>query len=235
MRPGLGRLRAAVPALAASGLLVVVAASAWHLWPQARANALAMPAMAQVRAWQAPTAKPPEQSVWLQARATLGRALQIDPHSAELQEAMGYLYVLQAFQPHQGPLLQQAYLEQAVQHLEQATRLRPMVPSSWASLMLAHHQLERLASDRDAALVRRESMWHAFDRALAYGQRDPQAQRNLLVVGLTRWMQLSSQRSAALGRMYAQATPGQQSALTALSASLPKTVAWLETGNEHAR
>ena len=104
--------------LAALTLLGAMGASGWHLWPEARANALAMQPLAQVRAWQAPTAKPPEQSVWLQARATLGRALQIDPHSAELQEAMGYLYVLQAFQPHQGPLLQQAYPHARVLRVE---------------------------------------------------------------------------------------------------------------------
>lgn len=213
-------------------------ASAWHLWPEARANARAMQPMAQVRIWQAPGAAAPKPADWLQTRAALAHALAASPRNADLQEAMAYLYLSAALGPGQGLLVQRAYLQQAVWHLEQATQARPMVPSAWAAEVLVLDRLEQLAQDAPAGAetpVRREAMWAAFDRALAYGAREPAVQRHLLLVALNRWPQLSAPRATALRRLYTRATPGQQRALSALAAGQPQALAWLQTGDTDGR
>lgn len=206
-----------------------LSASAWHLWPEALANARAMQPMAQVRAWQAPGAPAPAPAAWLQTRAALDRALQASPQNADLQEAMAYLYLRAALGPGQGALLQQAYLQQALWHLERATQWRPMVPSAWASQAMAWDRLALLAPDAQVARQRQAAMWVAFDRAMAHGRRDPGVQRQLVTVALAHWPQLEASRAAAVRTLYAQATPGQQRALSALTRGQPQALAWLQT------
>ena len=203
--------------LAAVALFGAMAASAWHLWPEARANALAMQPLAQVRAWQAPRAPAPEITAWLQTRAALARALNASPHNAELQEAMAYLYLSAAFRPGQGTLLQVAYLRQALLHLEVAIQSRPMVPSAWANRALALHRLLELQPGASEVPQWRASLWQAFDRALAFGQREQGVQRTLGTVAFAHWSQLSRARVEAVQQMLAQATPRQQQALAALA------------------
>ena len=199
----------AVAALA--GSLVALLASAWPLWPQAQANALAMRPLAQVRAWQAPRAKPPDMAQWLQTRAQLARALDKNPWNGELQEAMAYVYLSAALRPGQAPALQKPYLNQALHHLGLATQARPMVPSAWASQALALHQLALLEPAQAHAAL--PSMWNALDRAVAYGQREHGVQQAVGELVWARWGQLNPARRQAVQTMYAQATPKQQQAL----------------------
>lgn len=203
--------------LAALTLLGAMGASGWHLWPEARANALAMQPLAQVRAWQASRAPAPEIAAWLQTRAALARAIHASPRNAELQEAMAYLYLSAAFRPGQGTLLQVAYLRQALLHLAVATQSRPMVPSAWANRALALHRLLELQPGASEAPQWRDSLWQAFDRALAFGQREQGVQRTLGTVAFAYWSQLSPARGDAVRHMLAQATPRQQQALAALA------------------
>lgn len=156
--------------LAGLGMLIAMGASVGHLWPVARANALAMQPLAQVRAWQAPRAEPPCAAQWLQTRAALARALAWAPESAELQEAMAYLYLSAALRPGQSPTLQVPYLHQALWPLAQAIQARPMVPSAWASRALALHRLAQLRPEQ--APWHLALLWPAADRALAYGARE---------------------------------------------------------------
>jgi tetratricopeptide (TPR) repeat protein len=203
--------------LAAVALLGAMGASGWHLWPEARANALAMQPLARVRAWQAPRAPAPEITAWLQTRAALARALHASPRNSELQEAMAYLYLSAAFRPGQGTLLQVAYLRQALLHLEVAIQSRPMVPSAWANRALTLHRLLELQPGASEVPQWRDSLWQAFDRALAFGQREQGVQRTLGTVAFAHWSQLSRARVEAVQQMLAQATPRQQQALAALA------------------
>jgi tetratricopeptide (TPR) repeat protein len=201
-----------------AGLVAVVmamVASAMHLWPQARANAVAMRALAQVREWQAPRAKPPAVQAWLQARAELAQALAMAPHNADLHEAMAYLYLSSAQRPETGPLVQGIYLRQALAHLQWAIVQRPMVPSAWANLALALHQLLQLEPARAASEL--PLMWAAFDRAMAYGQRERGVQQGLASMALAHWASLDPARRQAVLSMVAEATPAQQRALQALA------------------
>jgi hypothetical protein len=203
--------------LAAVALLGAMGASGWHLWPEARANALAMQPLARVRAWQAPRAPAPEITAWLQTRAALARALHASPRNSELQEAMAYLYLSAAFRPGQGTLLQVAYLRQALLHLEVAIQSRPMVPSAWANQALALNRLLELQPGASEVPQWRASLWQAFDRGLAFGQREQGVQRTLGTVAFAHWSQLSRARVEAVQQMLAQATPRQQQALAALA------------------
>jgi tetratricopeptide (TPR) repeat protein len=211
LAPALGLLLLAVAGLAAMGLITV------QLWPEARANALAMQPLAQVRAWQAPRAQPPDPEAWLRTRAALDRALAITPQAADLHEAMAYLYLSVALRPDPDPLVQGPYLKQALAHLQQATAARPMVPSAWANQALAFHQLALL--EVAEAEPHRSAMWRAFDRALAHGQRERGVQQALGVVAFAHWANLSPVRRQAVTTMHAQATPSQQRALLALASA----------------
>ena len=210
-RPPTGQAWRVVAAVGGLGCLVALLAAAWQLWPQAQANALAMAPLAQVRAWQAPRAKPPNLEQWLQTRAQLARALAKAPQDGELQEAMAYVYLSAALRPGQAPALQKPYLHQALQHLASATQARPMVPSAWASQALALHRLALLEPAQAATAA--PAMWDALDRALAYGQREHGVQMAVGAVAWARWAELSPARRQAVQTMVAQATPRQQQAL----------------------
>ena len=208
-------LRPALAWLGVLAVLVAMAASARHLWPMARANALAMQPLAQIRAWQAPRALLPDTEQWLQTRAALGRALALDPHSAELQEAMTYLYMSAALRPGQSPTLQLPYLNQALLHLDMAIAARPMVPSAWANRALALHRLALLSPALAPSHL--PLLWQALDRALAYGAREPGVQHTLGAVVFERWSELGESRQQAVRQLHAQAMPVQRRALEALA------------------
>ena len=214
-RPPDDAARAWLAGLGLLGVLAAMGASVWHLWPVARANALAMQPLALVRAWQAPRALPPSTAQWLQTRAALARALAWTPESAELQEAMAYLYLSAALRPGQAPALQVPYLNQALLHLAPAIQARPMVPSTWANRALALHRLAQLRPEQAPGHL--ALLWPAVDRALAYGAREAGVQQTLGAVVFERWAELGGPRQQAVQQLHAQATPAQRRALQALA------------------
>jgi hypothetical protein len=205
--------------LAGGCLAAAMAASAWHLLPEARANAAAMQALVQVRDWQAPRAKPPDTQAWLQTRAALAQALKLVPTNADLNEAMGYLYLLALRQPDLNPRVKAPYLGQALMHSKLATAARPMVPSAWANAALALHQLAAMETVPERAKEQREALWFAFDRALAFGQRSQGVQLGMGSVAFSRWAELAPARRQAVQAMLANASPGQQRDLLALASA----------------
>ncbi|MFM6986514.1 MAG: hypothetical protein ACKOXQ_07815 [Hydrogenophaga sp.] len=197
----------------AAGLLVLcTAAAVGTTAPWAWASWLAMPALAQVRAWQRTPARPPAPEAWQQARLQLDEALAVVPGHGEVQEAMGYLYLSAALRPDQLPVVRLPYLRQAGEHLVRAVQARPMVPSAWANQALALHWRERWGEPLPA-----DALWTAFDRATALGQREALVQQTLAEVALARWDQLGEVRQRAVQAMVAQATPEQRKALQALA------------------
>lgn len=187
-----------------------MAASAAHLWPLARANWLSMPALAKVRQWQRPGAKPPTPDVWLQTRAQLGQALAHAPENADLNEAMAHLYISAALLPQQAQLVRQAYLQASLGFLHKAQQARPMTSSTWANQALALHALDQM---QPLTPDERQRLWRSFDRALAHGQRDNGVQQSLASVATARWDSLGPQRQQAMQQMLAQATPEQHRVL----------------------
>ena len=197
-----------------AGTLAAMAAATVHLWPVAQANWLAMPALTQIRQWQSPGAKPPPTPVWLQVRAELAQALARSPESADLNEAMAYLYLSAALQPTQARLVQEAYLNEALRFVALVQQARPMTPTAWANEALALHALDALHPLDSAQTAR---LWASFDRAHRFGQRDAGVQLTLARVAFARWSALSPERQGALRALLAQATPEQRSALRALA------------------
>ena len=201
--------------LAGLVVLAAMALSARVMWPEAKANALAMEHLARVRAWQAPRAPVPTDELWLHTRLGLARALEEVPQHPDLHEAMAYLYLSAAWR-YSHPLIQAPYLKQAVNHLELAIASRPMVPTAWANLAMALHRLDQLGAlgDRPAEVA---VMWNAFDRAMAYGQRDSATQQMLGALAFARWQELEPLRLMTLYAMLNQASAGQERQLRQLA------------------
>jgi hypothetical protein len=192
--------------------LVCTAAAAWATAPWVWANWIAMPALADVRAWQRHPDRPPTVAQWQEARLRLDRALAVAPAHGELQEAMGYLYLSAALRADQLPVVRQPYLRQAGVHLARAMQARPMVPTAWANQALALHW--RAHSGEPGV---EEALWVHFDHALRLGRREGVVQLTLAEVALRRWPALTPARQAAVRAMVGQATPEQRRALHALA------------------
>jgi hypothetical protein len=200
-------------------LALCCAAAVASVAPWAWANWLALPALAQVKAWQRTPNQPPSTDAWQQVRLQLDRALAVAPGHGELQEAMGYLYLSAALRPDQLAVVRLPYLRQASVHLGQALQARPMVPSAWANQALALHWRARWS---DPALANAPAasdalLWQAFDRAMQLGQREGHVQRTLADVALARWGELGPTRQQAMRTLVAQATPPQRQALRAMA------------------
>ena len=210
--PWVGGLLMALLALATAVAVAWVAPWAWANW-------LAMPALAQVKAWQRQPAQAPTAEAWQQARLQLDRALAVYPGHGELQEAMAYLYLSAALRPSQLDLVRLPYLRQAGVHLGHAMQARPMVPSAWANQALVLHWRQQWGDPALAAISPQGSpeLWAAFDRALQLGSRESLVQRTLVDVALVRWAQLTPQRQQAVRDMVDQATPSQRKDLQTLA------------------
>lgn len=203
------------PALVTGTAAVLLGLAVWPLWPEARGHALGMEHLARVRTWQ--TSRDPGTTIeaWLWTRRGLSRALEAAPHNADLHEAMAYLYLSEALKPDQVPMLQGTYLAQGVKHLTEATAARPMAPLAWANKALALHRLSLLEAPAPRADI--PSLWDAFDRAMAYGQRDPAVQPVLASIAFERWPHMAPVRQQAIRDMYDRATAGQRRTLKAMA------------------
>ncbi len=184
-------------------LLVGAISAAWMGGCAAWADVLQLQVRYNISQWQAGKIPAPSISAWGEARNALVQALAITPGDPQIHENLGYLYGLRALSSKDIPDLYQALLGQAQVYYRNATRLRPMSPHPWANIALASHYRG------DAG----PSLWDAFDRAMAYGQREPAVQKNLAEVGFSRWGELTESRRSQLLAMVNQALPHSKSQL----------------------
>jgi len=189
---------------ALSGVLLLGAVSAaWVGGRAAWADMLQLQVRYNISRWQAGKAAPPQIAAWGEARNTLVQALVLTPDDPQIHENLGYLYGLRALSSKDIPELYQAMLGQAQAYYRNAARLRPMSPHPWANIALASPYL----GDTGA------SLWDAFDRAMAYGQRQPAVQVTLAELGFARWGELTEPRRSQLLAMVNQALPHSKSPL----------------------
>lgn len=183
---------------ALTGLLLLGAISAaWVGGRTAWADMLQLQVRYNISRWQAGTAPLPTIAAWGEARNTLVQALILTPDDPQIHENLGYLYGLRALGSRNIPDLYQAMLGQAQVYYRNAARLRPMSPHPWANIALASHYRGEAGAP----------LWDAFDRAMAYGQRQPSVQVTLAEVGFARWGELTGPRRSQLLAMVSQALP----------------------------
>jgi hypothetical protein len=187
-------------ALWAAVLLLGCALCVWVAWPVGVASWRAMPAMADIRAWQQPRAKTPTLERMEPVRTALYQALAVQPRSAELLEAMGYWYWRAAQHPDQFVRVRPVYVGQALAYWQQSLQARPMAATTWGNTLLALHALHLQAPAPPA-------LWEAFDKAWAYGQRDPQVRNALTQTALARWDELGPERQQHMRRLQASGWP----------------------------
>jgi hypothetical protein len=178
-------------------VLVGAISAAWVGGRAAWADMLQLQVRYNISQWQAGTVPPPQIAAWGEARNTLVQALILTPDDPQIHENLGYLYALRALSSKAVPELYQAMLRQAQVYYRNAARLRPMSPHPWANIALASHYLGDVGAP----------LWDAFDRAMAYGQREPSVQATLAEVGFARWGELTEPRRSQLLAMVNQALP----------------------------
>ena len=185
----------------AGALLLGAISAVWVAGRAAWADMLQLSVRYNISQWQAGKAALPSIAVWGDARNTLVQALAVTPDDPQIYENLGYLYALRAVSAKDIPELHQAMLAQAQEYYRAATRLRPMSPYPWANIALASHYQGEDPGEAGAPL------WDAYDRAMAYGQREPAVQAMLAEVGFARWGELTEPRRSQLLAMVNQALP----------------------------
>lgn len=172
--------------------------------PAARADLAIIHTRWQIDQWASGKAPMPGIVAWGKARSAVSNAISITPEDPQLHEHMAYLYASRAQQARAVlPDLANTYLTEALRSYERAAALRPMDGSLWANMALAHHSLYTGELPADDTLP----LWQAFDKAMAYGQREPSVQATLAEVGFARWAVLAEPRRSALLSMLALAGP----------------------------
>jgi len=132
----------------------------------------------------------PAPEAWRAVRDVLAEARDKQPGDPDAHEQLGRLYAVRA-EGRDGPVAQ-AMLRQARDSYEQALRLRPASPYTWAGLARVTHRL-----GDDAAFVM------ALERADELGPWEFEVQMTVLRFGLQRWdisNTAERERTAAAGR-----------------------------------
>ena len=207
------------PTLAAAIAVFGCAAAVWVVVPAARADFAIIQTRWQIDQWASGKAPAPGIVAWGKARTAVAHALSITPNDPQLHEHMAYLYASRAQQASVlAPDLANSLMAQALLSYRQAVALRPMSGVLWANVAQASHSLQPNPS---AAPSHPEAepplLWQAFDKAIAYGQREPAVQQALTHVGFARWDELSPARRTALLAMAALAAPHAQPALAEIA------------------
>lgn len=218
-------LRRIVQAVVALLAVWACAAALSVVLPAARADLAIIQTRWQIDQWSSGKAPQPGIVAWGKARAAVTHALSITPNDPQLHEHLGYLYASRAqYASRLLPDLAQQYMVQALVSYERAVALRPMDGALWANIAQARHGLlpnpqpmrpsddsTTSATPTDSAappaLTEAEQLWRAFDKAMAYGQREPSVQATLANIGFARWAELAEPRRAALLGMAALARP----------------------------
>ena len=184
-----------MPLLMSSVAAVVV------IWPIARAEFLTMQTRWHISQWASGQARLPSLQTWNKAHDQLAAAMAINPSDPQQHEAMAYLLTMRANASTSVPQLMQTFYALAADQYQQSLALRPMSGVTWANLAFSLHYL--LAAEPQ----RVDMFWRAFDKGMAYGQREPKAQRPLVSLALSHWAELSSERRHAVQTLLQELVP----------------------------
>lgn len=190
--------QAAVVCVAAWGL----AAAVKVVVPATSADLAVMQTRWQIDQWASGNAPTPGLAAWTKARNAVAGALQTTPNDPNLHENLAYLYASRAQASAAVPSLARDLLKQALLSYQRAAQLRPMSGPTWANIAQALHGLYPDGTADELA-----PMWTAFDKAMAYGQREPSVQLALAHTGFARWAQLTTERQQALRAMVELTNP----------------------------
>lgn len=176
----------------------------------AMADLVSVRARWQVGEWQSnPRARIDLGQVgWM--RADFIKALSWMPGDAGALESLGYLYGVRATAARAYPELADPLLDESISYFQAAIAQRPMSPHAWASLA----QALNLKTGDEAA----PAMWAAWDKAWAYGQREPMVQRLLADVVFSHWQSVDTGRREAILEMVANVPPAARKQLLELAA-----------------
>lgn len=191
----------------ATAVLAGCAGALWVVVPTVRADLLTLKTRWHIDQWSTGKAPPPGAAAWGNAVNAIGDALALTPADPLLHENLGYLYAsrAQALAAASAPqATTQSYMQQALESYQHSAALRPMSGTTWANVALAAHWLARA---QPASQAVPSALWPAFDKALAYGQREPQVQALLADIGFARWAELTEPRQAAMRSMLALVQP----------------------------
>lgn len=183
-----------------------------QLWPAVRAEVQVMQSRWHIGQWLSGQAPAPSLAAWQKAHDQVTLAQSLNPDDPQHAEALAALFALQAGINAQVPFLKQlahTFYGQAAQAYRQSLVYRPMSGVTWANLAFALHQLEQLGEKQAPP---DEALWPAFDKGMAYGQREPQAQALLVRVALARWASLSPERQQAVQTLLQDLVPLRQQA-----------------------
>lgn len=169
-------------------LLLLSLLSCWHAVRVFVADLQTMHARWQVAQWQKKPNLFPDPKAIGQVRNQLTAGLAWLPGEPHLLEGRAYLYAVRAARASRLPDLHRMLIDETITDMRKALARRPMSPYAWVSLAMA---LEM--RDGPTAL-----MWSAFDRAMAYGQRENGVQVRLLPIALRHWDELSDVRQASV-------------------------------------
>ncbi|RTE65219.1 hypothetical protein EH243_13330 [Amphritea opalescens] len=120
-----------------------------------------------------------------QALSSIHTAISKDPRNAEYRDMQGLLNYYQAINSYQqgDQALFIEYTQQALASYQQATRLRPNWPYSWANLALMKAMLQQYDSEYAQALT----------QAMAFGPWENDVNIVVAEAGMLGWFQLNSQ------------------------------------------
>ncbi|MBW2536094.1 MAG: hypothetical protein JRI55_31690 [Deltaproteobacteria bacterium] len=144
-------------------------------------------------------AKAPEPEAWREVREILAEARDSRPTLPDAHEQLGRLYTIRAGD--RDDPVARAMLRQARASYEQALRLRPASPYTWAGLARVTHRL----GDETAFL-------HAIERADTLGPWELEVQLTVIDVGRARWDRASEaemERTTLAARRALAQKPGQ--------------------------
>ena len=203
--PSHWRTRVAQAGVAAA----VVAGCTGALWvvvPTVGADLLTIKTRWHIDQWASGKAPPPGTVAWGNAVNAISEAIALTPADPLLHENLAYLYAsrAQTLAAALAPAATtQSYMQQALESYQHSVALRPMSGSTWAGVALAAHWLGRAQPTQPVP----SALWPAFDKALAYGQREPQVQATLADIGFARWADLTEPRRSAMQAMLALVQP----------------------------
>jgi len=202
-------VRIAASALAAT-VVVASAAALLVALPAGWADVQTIRYRWLVDKWSSGAMPPPTPQQWAEARHALANGLRTQPNNPATLENIAWLYATQAIHFRQTlPQASQDFMLQAHSYYLAAARLRPMSAVAWANVALTAHHMPNGAEET--------LMWQAFDKALAWGHREPTAQRPLAEIGFARWQNLSPERKQALLDMVNQARPHSRPSLVVIA------------------
>jgi tetratricopeptide (TPR) repeat protein len=175
--------------LALFTLLVALLAASWGAIRIGFLDFQFMKSRAVIERWKDGT--PPTIKLWGKTANDLKEALEANPNDPQIAESLGYLYALQAMRSAELPELKMMLLDESISYFRTSTRLRPMSPYAWSNLALALHEKN---DDSD-------EMWHAFDRAMRYGQREIAVQKQLAEIAFARWSDIGEVRQEQMRKI----------------------------------